>query len=149
MDYLLDNGADVNVKTTRGVTPLHYAVETRRDELVLSLLIHKADANEKDLKGNSPVSLATQMNARTTLRLFKNMEELREFIEKTCDLPQYFVNFAKEEIFCDVLSELNDNLLETIGITTLGHKIRILNAIKNREKTNSSGTANPEIQKQS
>jgi ankyrin repeat protein len=59
--HLLDKGAEVNVATADGKTPLHYAVWTGQEELVVMLLATKrANVAAKDVEGKTPLKLATQ-----------------------------------------------------------------------------------------
>jgi hypothetical protein len=137
MTTLLNNNADVKLTTTRGASPLHYAVEMRREDVILALLANGADVAAKDNNGNTPLSMATQTSAKATLRLIREVADLRQFFDDSnggCGLPQYFRNFAYEEVFGDVFSELNEQVLEQLGVKIFGHKIKILNAVKNREK---------------
>jgi len=49
VDYLLNNGADVNIAIDTGKTPLMSAAQDGSMEIVKKLLEHGADANAKDL----------------------------------------------------------------------------------------------------
>ena len=45
-------------------------------------------------------------------------------------LPQYADAFEENEISIELLGELDQDLLKEIGITTLGHRLKILKAVK-------------------
>ena len=47
-EFLLNQGADVNAKTTSWITPLHMAAQTVNQELAELLLAHKAKINAAD-----------------------------------------------------------------------------------------------------
>lgn len=137
LEHLIANGADVNSITSRGLSPLHFAIEMRRDEVVKALLIGGADVNIADKNKNTPLSIATALNAKSTLRLIQNIQDVKQFLEGLA-LTQYFNSFAREEIFADVFSELNDSVLDTLGVKVVGHRIKILTACKQREKSTTS-----------
>ena len=47
---------------------------------------------------------------------------------KQMELEQYFQSFLKQEMFLDECRELDENVLEKLGVTVTGHKLRILKA---------------------
>lgn len=57
--YLVEHGADINLKDARGWTPLHYAVE-RRLRLVRYLVEHGADLEAVNNHGETPLICAVQ-----------------------------------------------------------------------------------------
>ncbi|OMJ82749.1 hypothetical protein SteCoe_16453 [Stentor coeruleus] len=54
-EYLLQEGADPNIKNKLGETPLHQAAENSQEKLVKLLLEHKADPNSQQNDGNTPL----------------------------------------------------------------------------------------------
>lgn len=56
MQALLEEGADVNM--TRGVTPLHVAVEKGNLEMTALLLDHGADLDRRDFRNRTPLLIA-------------------------------------------------------------------------------------------
>lgn len=58
----MDNGADVNARGERGMTPLHYAVEQGHAELVQFLLAQGANKNLKDDNGDTPADTTKLIN---------------------------------------------------------------------------------------
>ncbi|XP_059476562.1 arf-GAP with coiled-coil, ANK repeat and PH domain-containing protein 2 isoform X2 [Neocloeon triangulifer] len=80
-EYLIMNGAKINVQDQDGKTPLHLAVEQGHTAQVLLMLKHSADQNIKDAQGQEPVTIAVQKaNADivTLLRLASLNKEIRE-----------------------------------------------------------------------
>jgi ankyrin repeat protein len=53
LEYLVSQGADVNVKTDEGFTPLHEAVMSTDVEVVDYLIFHGADVDAKDNEGKT------------------------------------------------------------------------------------------------
>jgi hypothetical protein len=61
--FLLDNGADVNAKEYRGVTPLYVAVEYDKVDVVKLLLRYGADTEHPPF--DKPLMLALRLHRRT------------------------------------------------------------------------------------
>ena len=67
---LVARGADVNGKTERGTTPLHYACKHDRPAAVAQVLIESgADVNARDLVRRTPLHWAAQVNAEALVVL--------------------------------------------------------------------------------
>lgn len=58
-ELLIRNGADINPRNYKGITPLHLAVIKNNKELVSILLLYKADINLVDDKGRTPLHWAS------------------------------------------------------------------------------------------
>jgi ankyrin repeat protein len=80
------DGADVNAKGERGLTPLHFAVVAALDSgdnKVIELLIaNGADVNAKDDSGLTPLDSVKRLSEAATL-----VKRLRELQGKTDDIP--------------------------------------------------------------
>ncbi|MBN1988892.1 MAG: ankyrin repeat domain-containing protein [Bacteroidales bacterium] len=63
--FLLKNGADPNIQTWDGITPLMYATQTGRPQLVTLLLLKGANPNAKPVDGNTALHTATYLNLDT------------------------------------------------------------------------------------
>jgi len=68
---LIDNGANVNVKQTAGVTPLHSAAHNGNLELIILLLEHGAEVNVRMEGGKLPADMARE----------KGFDEIAEVLE--------------------------------------------------------------------
>jgi len=55
VDFLIQNGADVNVQDNNGFSPLHFAAQDFRVEAAKSLLNKNAEVNQCDKHGNTPL----------------------------------------------------------------------------------------------
>jgi len=56
------------------------------------------------------------------------MQRIAEWLEKL-GLGQYAQRFAENDIDFEILSDLTDQDLEKIGVTSLGHRRKLLRAI--------------------
>lgn len=80
-EFLLQNGADVNQRDSRGRAPLHHATLLGRTGQVCLFLKRGADQHALDHEQQDPLSIAIQeANADivTLLRLARMAEEMRE-----------------------------------------------------------------------
>ncbi|MDR1398796.1 MAG: ankyrin repeat domain-containing protein [Treponema sp.] len=58
MEFLIEQGADVNIKNASGSTPLHEAVRSGKIDAIKVLLASQSDINAQDARGNSVLHLA-------------------------------------------------------------------------------------------
>lgn len=59
-EYLLLNGAKINIVDQDGRTPLHVATELGNTAQVCLLLKHRADQHLKDINGVDPLDIAVK-----------------------------------------------------------------------------------------
>lgn len=81
LQYLLLNGAKINVRDCDGKTPLLIATESGLTAQVGLLLKSKADQNLADKEGNTPLDVAvktTNADIVSFLRISRLTEEMRE-----------------------------------------------------------------------
>ena len=74
---LLDSGADVNLASANGLTPLLIAAEGNSyikspSEMISLLLAHKADTKAVDSQGRTPMALATANKNTPAIDLLKD-----------------------------------------------------------------------------
>jgi hypothetical protein len=148
---LLESGpVEVNVPSEKGETPLHYAIQLKRRDLVSTLLNYGADPTLK-FKGfllfqskslvlgeKSAYEAALEEGDADTSILLLNTIELSEWLS-SIDMKQYLSLFIKELVFKDVLLVINEKTLLDLGITWAGDRLRILQAI---QKLKQDGTTN-------
>ncbi len=85
--FLIENDADVNVKTNAGKTPLMFAAKKGNREIVGALLRAGADVSAKDSKGDTAVNYAKNDFIRSLIRgaareqPTKEQQEIKEFID--------------------------------------------------------------------
>ena len=68
------------------------------------------------------------------------MSEVRKWLE-TVGLAQYANAFEANDIDIDLLSEVDNQLLKDIGVSSAGHRLRIRNAIAKLGAQVQSGSA--------
>ncbi len=83
VDTLLKNGADVNVATTTGMTPLMMAIQVGHITIFNALLAKNADVNACLNTGAGPLFLAAQ-NGRADI--------VRNLLDKNADMSSPFVS---------------------------------------------------------
>ncbi|CAF2402053.1 unnamed protein product [Rotaria sp. Silwood2] len=69
LKLLIENGANVNLKDSKGLRPLHYATWQGRTESVFILLRSGANVNEQSLDGDTPLHLASQYGHHEIVQL--------------------------------------------------------------------------------
>jgi hypothetical protein len=69
MNYLLQNGAEVNIQDIFGNSPLHYAADKGKRSAVELLIQAGANSNLQDFRGNAPLHLACANNDIDTVKL--------------------------------------------------------------------------------
>jgi len=71
--FLLEHGADVNVRNYYGMTPLHYAALCGHYDMVVLLLDNKADINAFDCQGLTPLHMASQYGHEKIIKFLLSM----------------------------------------------------------------------------
>jgi ankyrin repeat protein len=67
--FLLERGADPNIRGWRGSTPLHYALGAGRIELARVLIDHGAGVEVKDYKGRTALDIASEEQCEELIKL--------------------------------------------------------------------------------
>lgn len=82
VELLIENGADVNVKSDEGKTPLHGAAFVGYEEGVRILLKYGADVNARDENGLTPLGEALSPGIYGLTRLFNSPPTVAEIEER-------------------------------------------------------------------
>ncbi|KAF2070487.1 hypothetical protein CYY_008198 [Polysphondylium violaceum] len=129
VNLLLEAGGEVNVLNYRGESPLHFAVYLGREDLVSVLVKAGADIT---IKGGSEkktcyeLALSSQPRNNKVINFLKNVQDIYNWL-KSIDLETFWLNFVKEEIFMDLLPDIDDKtLLDSVGITSSGNRMKII-----------------------
>lgn len=129
VNLLLEAGADVNHLNIRGESALHFAVRLGREDLVSVLMKAGADVTIRGIDKATAYELALQSSNAKVTTLLKNVQDIYDWLADL-DLEQYWKVFVREEISKDILVELNESILDSMGITSAGHRIKILKHCK-------------------
>ncbi|RXG48836.1 hypothetical protein VDGE_07992 [Verticillium dahliae] len=74
IQLLLDSGAKVNFETRHSrLTPLMLAIHARRPDVTKELLLKDADVDVTDAKGNTPLSLASDIGGDVAITIMSNL----------------------------------------------------------------------------
>jgi ankyrin repeat protein len=133
---LLGHRADPNQLTTKGEAPLHYAVHLKREDIILSLVAGGADVTLRGKGGKTPYGLAVDTGETRIARLLSDVKALFDWLAEL-GLDEYKSSFIEHEIFLPVLPALDDDTLDVLGITALGHRMLLLEAcakLRDRER---------------
>ncbi|GAM18909.1 hypothetical protein SAMD00019534_020840 [Acytostelium subglobosum LB1] len=134
VNQLLEAHADVNLLTFNQESPLHYAVYLGRADLVNVLLKAGADVTVVGTsKKKRPYELAVQEGHKEMANSIKKYEDLFAWLQEH-GLEQYKKNFVQEEMFIDVLGDIDETILNKMQITAAGHRLKILKATASLKK---------------
>lgn len=129
VNLLLEAGADVNHLNIRGESALHFAVRLGREDLVSVLMKAGADVTIRGIDKATAYELALQSSNAKVTHLLKSVQDIYDWL-LSLDLEQYWKVFVREEISKDILADLNESILDSMGITSAGHRIKILKNCK-------------------
>lgn len=130
VNLLITAKADVNKTNNQGETALHYVVRFGRDDLVAILLKGGADASIRGIKEKkTPYELAVEAGYDKMAANLNRAKELYDWLDEI-DMERYYTSFLREELYKDLLPDLDDKLLDKIGSIPTGHRLKILKAAK-------------------
>lgn len=72
-EYLLEQGAQIDIATVEGSTPLHLAARFGQDDVVQFLVSKGADVNAQDKDKDTPLTLASGAGKVSTVRLLLSL----------------------------------------------------------------------------
>eukprot|EP01114_Cavostelium_apophysatum_P024234 TRINITY_DN9423_c0_g3_i3.p1 TRINITY_DN9423_c0_g3~~TRINITY_DN9423_c0_g3_i3.p1 ORF type:complete len:540 (+),score=183.63 TRINITY_DN9423_c0_g3_i3:202-1821(+) len=110
VQMLIANGADVNIPTHTGDTVLHYAVRMGRKDLVKALLNGGADITIRNKNKKSAFDLVPSPNDKIAEMLIR-AQELFDWM-KEIQMEEFFSKFLQEELYLDILVDIEEPALE-------------------------------------
>lgn len=144
VDLLLKAGADVNKPNQKGETPLHYAVRLGREDLLSALLKGGADVAVKadiHLKGKqshlTPYELALEEERDRIAYLLKRVQDLYDWLDEI-EMEKYRKTFVEQDMYLDLIPDIDEKTLDHMGITKTGHRLKILKAARTLKEARGS-----------
>lgn len=108
LEFLIENGGDINSRNCLEQTPLHLAVQTENHKIINLLLEKNADANVQDINGETPMHIAAYNGDYKVIKL---LLLFKANIYITNNNKMYPIDYAKEtghKKCFDVLIKLYD-----------------------------------------
>jgi len=137
VELLIGAGAKVN-ESVKGGTPLHYAVQLSRTDLVTILMANGADVTIKDSRGDTPLDLCKQFKNEALLRKLQEFVKLGEFLD-SLGAGNLKRQFFQKQLFKWRLKGMTEQQLKKYGIEiSAGQSLRLFAAFKEIEDTDPS-----------
>lgn len=136
--YLISMGANINIVSRSGNTPLHFAVSNKNEEMVKYLLECQADPHKQNNEGKTPLHLALDKEAPASLcQLLANSMNNLSLTDKTGRTVLYYCNTVEILAYLIGRSKLLDptgkytflNHRDHHGYTILMHYIQRLDFV--------------------
>lgn len=129
VELLLKAGAKVN-ECVKGGTPLHYAVQLGRTDLVTILMANGADLTIKDSNGRTPIDLCIQFKYDAVLQKMQDFVALGEFLE-VLGASSLRRAFFQRQLFKWKLKDMTEQALSKLGIDIpAGLSLKLFKAFK-------------------
>jgi ankyrin repeat protein len=124
--FLLDRGADMNVKDESRNTPLHLASIFRHDEIVDLLIQHKADVNALNVQGQTPLHLASLYGNPESIKLLLAAGARIDTRDADGNTPLHIALLYRHPENLDEILKVNPDIdaLNTEGYTPLHLAVR-------------------------
>eukprot|EP00026_Physarum_polycephalum_P002606 Phypoly_transcript_02613.p1 GENE.Phypoly_transcript_02613~~Phypoly_transcript_02613.p1 ORF type:complete len:724 (+),score=92.05 Phypoly_transcript_02613:248-2419(+) len=142
VNLLLEAGADVNLLSTRGESCLHFAVHLGREDLVSVLIKAGADITIRGTEGKTAYELAMQGNNSNVTNILRQVQDIYDWLS-SLGLEMYWKVFVREEMTKDILPELTEQVLDKMGITAVGHRMKILKSCSQIKLNTPSSITSP------
>jgi len=129
VELLIKAGAKVN-ESVKGGTPLHYAVQLSRTDLVTILVANGADLTIKDNRGDTPLDLCKQFKNEAVLRKLQEFMKLGEFLDNL-GAGNLKRQFFQKQLFKWKLKGMTEQQLKKYGIEiSAGQSLKLFAAFK-------------------
>eukprot|EP01117_Protostelium_nocturnum_P004662 TRINITY_DN168_c0_g1_i1.p1 TRINITY_DN168_c0_g1~~TRINITY_DN168_c0_g1_i1.p1 ORF type:complete len:831 (-),score=270.46 TRINITY_DN168_c0_g1_i1:114-2462(-) len=137
---LIKAGADPNKPNNFGEIPLHWAARLGRNDLVTILLKGGSDVNAKGNKEKKTAyDLALEGKYDKMASILLRAKELFDWLDEL-QMEKYKTNFINEEMYKELIPDLNEEILDRMSITTTGHRLKLLKAAKALKETQGGST---------
>jgi len=134
VELLIKAGAKVN-ESVKGGTPLHYAVQLSRTDLVTILVANGADLTVKDSRGDTPMDLCKQFKNEAVLRKLQEFMKLGEYLD-SLGAGNLKRQFFQKQLFKWKLKGMTEQQLKKYGIEiSAGQSLKLFAAFKEIEDT--------------
>nr|XP_055047497.1 ankyrin repeat domain-containing protein 53 [Misgurnus anguillicaudatus] len=110
LKFLLDHGAQPNVTTDEGVTPLHLAAAEGLRECTEILVRNKADTNVRDNRGHTPLDLARIWGYKDIARFLKDAMWKKDKEQEMEKLKQLH-NLRQDLVRMHTMAESKDKMI--------------------------------------
>ena len=132
VELLLKAGARVN-ESVKGGTPLHYAVQLSRTDLVTILMANGADLSIKDANGDTPMDLCRQLKNEALLRKLQEFVKLGDYLD-SLGAGNLKHQFFQRQLFKWRLKGMTEQQLRKQGIeVSAGQGLKLFAAFKEIE----------------
>eukprot|EP01133_Synstelium_polycarpum_P008423 gene8423-9909_t len=130
LEVLLNKGSSINHITKNGETPLHYAIKMGRNEFVRLLLQRGADFRVEGGKpAKSPLGLAKELSHTTIVNRIQQTIEISDWLTNM-QLDSLVPIFIQNDMFLDVLPDVDESTLDSLKITVSGQRTKLLRAVQ-------------------
>jgi len=137
VELLIKAGAKVN-ESVKGGTPLHYAVQLSRTDLVTILMANGADLTVKDSRGDTPLDLCKQFKNDAVLRKLQEFQKLGEYLD-SLGAGNLKRQFFQKQLFKWKLKGMTEQQMKKYGIEiSAGQSLKLFAAFKEIEDTDPS-----------
>jgi len=130
IETLLLKGSNINHQTKTLDTPLHYAIKMNRSDVVLFLLQKGANFNiEGGKPPKKPIELARELDHTSIVNKLEKVLEISDWLNNL-QLESLIPIFIQNEIYMDVITDIDESTLDSLKITVSGQRTKLLRTIK-------------------
>ncbi|KYQ90612.1 ankyrin repeat-containing protein [Tieghemostelium lacteum] len=131
IETLLDKGSNINATNKNGDTALHYAIKLGRVDFVSLLIQRGADFTKEGGKPvpKKPMDLALELANQSIVNKIKQAQEITDWLNNL-QLESLVGIFLQNELYLDVVPDIDDSTLDRLNITITGHRTKLMRAVK-------------------